>query len=126
MDETIRDAREKGFVTTLFGRRRYIPELKSTSRQTQQLGERLAVNTPIQGTAADIIKIAMIRIPPKLREAGLRAQMILQIHDELLFETPEGEVEQASQIAKTEMESVAGMTVPLKVDIKTGDNWKDV
>ena len=126
MDETIRQAKEKGFVTTIFGRRRYIPELSSSSRQTQQLGERLAVNTPIQGSAADIIKIAMIRIPPKLSEAGLEAQMILQIHDELLFECPENEIARLSTIVKKEMESVAEMSVPLKVDIKTGYNWKDI
>ncbi len=126
MDETIKAARERGYVTTLFGRRRYVPELKSSSRQTQQLGERIAVNTPIQGSAADIIKIAMIRIPPGLRKSNLRAKMILQIHDELLFEAPEDEVEQVKRIALEEMESVAKLSVPLKVDTRVGDNWKDV
>jgi DNA polymerase-1 len=126
MDETIEGARERGYVTTLFGRRRYVPELKSSSRQTQQLGERIAINTPIQGSAADIIKIAMIKIPPRLRESSLRSQMILQIHDELLCEAPEDEIDEVERIVVEKMESVVELSAPLKVDIRVGENWKDV
>ena len=93
LDTTIRDAKQNGYVTTLFGRRRFIPELSSSSAPVRNFGERTAVNTPIQGTAADLIKMAMIRISRRLSREGLHAKMILQVHDELVFEVPDNEVE---------------------------------
>jgi DNA polymerase-1 len=112
-------------VKTLFGRRRDIPELRSRKYQTRSLGERLAVNTPIQGTAADIIKIAMVRCDSLLSERGLRTRLVLTIHDELLFEGPEDEVDDAIELVKQEMESACELDPPLKVDVGVGDNWLD-
>src|SRR3712207_3647056 len=98
IDTTVAEATERGHVTTIFGRKRRIPELRSRKWQTRSLGERLAVNTPIQGSAADIIKVAMVRCEDALRDAGLSTRLVLQIHDELLFEAPEAEAEAASEI----------------------------
>jgi DNA polymerase I len=120
---TIAEASEAGYVKTLFGRRRDIPELRSRKYQTRSLGERLAVNTPIQGTAADIIKIAMVRCDSLLRARGLRTRLVLTIHDELLFEGPESEVAEATQLVRTEMEGAWELDPPLKVDIGVGGNW---
>jgi DNA polymerase I len=123
MDETVEQAKETGFVTTLFGRIRRIPELRARQRQTRLLGERLAVNMVIQGTAADIIKVAMVRATRALREAGLQTRLVLQIHDELLFEAPEAEVDQAGEIVKREMAAAFELDPPLGVDLGVGDNW---
>ena len=120
---TIAEASERGYVTTLLGRRREIPELGSRQFQTRSLGERLAVNTVIQGTAADIIKIAMVRCDARLREAGMRTRLVLTIHDELLFEGPAAEVEEAGRLVKAEMESAYLLDPPLKVDLGVGSNW---
>jgi DNA polymerase-1 len=120
---TITSATDEGYVTTLFGRMRRIPELRARQRQTRQLGERLAVNTVIQGTAADIIKVAMVRCWKALREAGLSTRLVLQIHDELLFEAPASEVEQASKIIHDEMVRAYELEPPLGVDVGVGDNW---
>ncbi|HYY74480.1 MAG TPA: DNA polymerase I, partial [Solirubrobacterales bacterium] len=120
---TITRATDDGYVTTLFGRIRRIPELRARQRQTRLLGERLAVNTVIQGTAADIIKVAMVRCWKALREAGLRTRLVLQIHDELLFEAPEGELERASAIVQAEMAGAFRLEPPLGVDLGVGDNW---
>jgi DNA polymerase-1 len=125
IDRTIVEATDRGYVTTLFGRRRDIPELRSRQFQTRSLGERLAVNTIIQGTAADIIKIAMVRADAALREAGLATRLVLTIHDELLFEGPAAEVERASELVKKEMESAFELDPPLVVDIGVGENWMD-
>jgi DNA polymerase-1 len=125
IDRTICEARELGFVSTLWGRRRAIPELKSSDQAVRQLGERLAVNTPIQGSAADLIKVAMIAIFRRLRSEGLRTRMILQIHDELLFEVPEVELDVAKRMATEEMERAAALRVPLKVDIGIGVSWAE-
>jgi DNA polymerase I len=122
---TIAEASERGYVTTLFGRRRDIPELRSRKYQTRSLGERLAVNTVIQGTAADIIKIAMVRADRRLRERGMRTRLVLTIHDELLFEGPEDEVEAATSLVREEMEGAFTLDPPLKVDVGVGDNWLD-
>jgi DNA polymerase-1 len=110
-------------VTTLFGRRRRIPELRSRKWGTRSLGERLAVNTPIQGSAADIIKVAMVRCRDALRDAGLETRLVLQIHDELLFEGPVAEVETATQIVVREMEGAYDLDPPLAVDAGSGENW---
>ena len=123
IDETIERAREEGHVTTLFGRIRRVPELRSRQRQTRLLGERLAVNMVIQGTAADIIKMAMVRCRDELRSAGLATKLVLQIHDELLFEGPEGEVDSACEIVRREMAGAFEMDPPLGVDLGVGENW---
>jgi DNA polymerase I len=120
---TITGATNDGYVTTLFGRIRRIPELRARQRQTRLLGERLAVSTVIQGTAADIIKVAMVRCWKALREAGLSTRLVLQIHDELLFEAPEQEIEQASAIVRREMAGAFPLDPPLGVDLGVGDNW---
>ena len=120
---TITSATDDGYVTTLFGRMRRIPELRARQRQTRQLGERLAVNTVIQGTAADIIKVAMVRSWKALREAGLSTRLVLQIHDELLFEAPEAEVERATKIIHDEMVRAFELEPPLGVDVGVGSNW---
>ena len=123
IDSTIEQANEQGYVSTLFGRRRRIPELRARQRQTRQLGERLAVNMVIQGTAADIIKIAMVRARDELRQAGLSTRLVLQIHDELLFEAPDDEVELATQIVRREMAESFELDPPLGVDVGVGQNW---
>lgn len=121
----IAEAKEKGVVTTIMGRTRPVPELKSQNRSIRQQGERLAVNSPIQGSAADIIKVAMINISRRLRKDNLRARMILQVHDELLFELPESELDAVSRMVKEEMEGAVTLSVPLKVDIGSGKNWAE-
>ena len=123
IEETIERAREEGHVTTLFGRIRRVPELRSRQFQTRSLGERLAVNMVIQGTAADIIKMAMVRARDELRAAGLSTRLVLQIHDELLFEGPEEEVAAASEIIEREMAGAFEMDPPLGVDVGAGKNW---
>ena len=123
IDETIEQARSDGHVTTLFGRIRRVPELRSRQFQTRTLGERLAVNMVIQGTAADIIKLAMVRARDELRDAGLATRLVLQIHDELLFEGPAEEAEAASPIVVREMEGAFVMDPPLEVDLGVGKNW---
>jgi DNA polymerase-1 len=123
IEQTIETAREEGHVTTLFGRIRRVPELRSRQFQTRSLGERLAVNMVIQGTAADIIKLAMVRARNELREAGLSTRLVLQIHDELLFEGPTEEVAAASEIMEREMAAAFEMDPPLEVDVGSGQNW---
>jgi DNA polymerase-1 len=125
IDRTIDQARTTGYVTTLLGRRRFIPELTSGTQAVRSFGERTAVNTPIQGTAADLIKLAMIRIHGVIRQRGLRARMILQVHDELIFEAPDGELSLMKELAKKEMEGVLELSVPIRVDTGTGKNWDE-
>jgi DNA polymerase-1 len=119
------EAKEKGYVKTLFGRKRPVPELNSHNKNIQQQGERLAVNSPIQGTAADIIKVAMIHIRENLHNLKLNARMILQVHDELLFEVPEPELKTVRDIVRNNMENVVMLSVPVKVDIGYGKNWAE-
>jgi len=118
-------AREKGYVTTLFQRRRYLPDIEHENRMIRAESERMAINTPIQGTAADLIKKAMIRIHERLGEEKLRSRLLLQVHDELLFEVLDEEITPVSLLVKEEMEGVHRLDVPLKVDIKTGRNWEE-
>jgi DNA polymerase I len=125
IDRTIAEATTDGYVSTLFGRIRRVPELRSGQFQTRSLGERLAVNMVIQGTAADIIKVAMVRCRDELRAAGLETRLVLQIHDELLFEGPEAEVERAAEIVRREMAVAFDMDPPLEVDVGSGENWLD-
>jgi DNA polymerase-1 len=123
IDETIASAEKQGYVTTLMGRRRNVPELRSGQRQRRLLGERLAVNTVIQGTAADIIKVAMVRAHRALAQEGLKTELVLQIHDELLFEGPAGEMDAASEIAEREMVGAFPLDPPLAVDVGVGADW---
>ncbi|UCD35357.1 MAG: DNA polymerase I [Nitrospiraceae bacterium] len=121
----IEDASENGFVTTILGRKRPVPELKSTNRNIRQFGERLATNTPIQGSAADIIKVAMLNIWNRLRKEDMKTRMLLQVHDELLLEVPEEEKEAAGKLVREEMERAVSLSVPLKVDMGIGKNWAE-
>ncbi|OPY71532.1 MAG: DNA polymerase I, thermostable [Syntrophorhabdus sp. PtaU1.Bin058] len=123
MDRTINEARVNGYVRTLFNRMRYIPEIKNADANIRSLGERAAMNTPIQGTAADIIKMAMINIHRKINEQGLSSKLILQIHDELLFEVRVEETAEMEKLVREEMERVVTLSVPLKVSIGKGDSW---
>ena len=123
MDTTIQNARENGYVTTIFQRRRYIPELAAKNFNLRSFGERAAMNAPIQGTAADIIKIAMVRVYDALREKCSEARLILQVHDELICEVPEQYAEKTAQILKEEMENAAELSVPLRADVKIGKSW---
>jgi DNA polymerase-1 len=123
MQSTIARATEEGHVTTLWGRRRQIPELRARNNQTRTLGERLAVNTVIQGSAADIIKLAMVRCHAALEDRGLQTRLILTIHDELLFEGPPGELAEARALVEREMVGVWEHDPPLAVDVGTGANW---
>lgn len=119
----VEDAKKNGYVTTMFHRRRPVPELASSNFMQRSFGERVAMNSPIQGTAADIIKIAMIRVWEALRQSGLRSKLILQVHDELLIETAEDEIEQVRQILVDNMKAAAKLKVTLEVDVHTGKNW---
>jgi DNA polymerase-1 len=123
LERTVAAGRERGFVQTLLGRRRYIPELRSGNPNLRGFAERMATNAPVQGTAADLIKIAMVRMAKALTESGLESRMLLQVHDELLFESPEAEVPRLEALARQVMESAMTLDVPLKVDIKTGVDW---
>jgi DNA polymerase-1 len=125
LDSMVDFARAHGYVQTIFGRRRYIPELRDRNFNIRAFGERTATNSPIQGSAADLIKIAMIRIHQRLRERPFRARMLLQVHDELVFETPLEELDALRAMVKEQMEKAAALAVPLVVDIGVGDNWLD-
>ncbi|MBR5509602.1 MAG: DNA polymerase I [Lachnospiraceae bacterium] len=123
LEELVSSAKELGYVSTMFGRRRPIPELKSSNFMQRSFGERVAMNSPIQGTAADIIKIAMVRVHDRLQEEGLRSRLILQVHDELLIEAYVEEVERVEQILAEEMQRAAVLEVPLEIDMHRGENW---
>ena len=125
MNRVVEQGREDGFVSTLYGRRRWLPELKSSNFNTRSFGERVALNMPIQGTAADIIKLAMIRVDSRLRAEGLEARLVLQVHDELIVECPKGEAEQVKALLQEEMEGVAALAVPLIADAKAGRTWAE-
>ncbi len=125
MDKNVEFAKEHGYVTTLTGRKRIIPELTSSNYNTRQFGERAAMNMPLQGTSADIIKIAMINVAKSIKEHGLKSKLILQVHDELVIEAPMEEQQIASQILKDEMENAVHLLVPLTVEVKVGTNWYD-
>ena len=125
IEATIAKVREAGYAETLYGRRRPIPDMTSKNPNVRGFAERTAVNTPLQGTAADLIKVAMIQIHDELRTAGMEAKMILQVHDELVFESPAGEVERLRAMVKRVMEGVKQLAVPLVVEVGEGDNWRD-
>ena len=123
LDGLVAEGKEKGYVTTMFGRRRPIPELKSGNFMQRSFGERVAMNSPIQGTAADIIKIAMNRVYKRIRQEGLKSRLVLQVHDELLIETKKDELEIVSRILEEEMKGAANLSVELEVDMHEGGNW---
>lgn len=125
MNQIIESAKECGYITTVLGRRRYIPELSASSHQLRMFGERVAMNAPIQGSAADIIKIAMVNVDRRLAESGLSARLVLQVHDELIVESPEDEKDAAAAILKEEMEKAYKLSVPLIVDMNSGKSWYD-
>ena len=123
IDKTIEEARARGYVTTLMNRRRYLPELQSGNRRMREFAERTAINTPIQGSAADLIKVAMIRIHEEFKHRGFRAMMIMQVHDELVFEVPESELEAVRKVVVRNMEGALKLRVPIRVDVGVGKNW---
>ena len=123
MHNIVEQAKQDGYVTTLFGRRRELPELKSSNFNIRSFGERVALNTPIQGTAADIIKLAMLRVDAALKKQKLKARLVLQVHDELIVECPVKEAEQVKKIVTAEMENVAQLRVPLLAEAKVGASW---
>lgn len=125
IDKVVTEAHDNGYVVTKFGRRRDLPEIRSTNFQRRSLAERMAMNTPIQGTAADIIKLAMIRTYKALQEAGLKSRMLLQVHDELVLEVPQEELPQVKDLLKQSMEQAAELQVPLTIDINAGKNWAE-
>lgn len=123
MEDIKAQARRDGYVTTLLGRRRYLPEIHASNFNLRSFAERTAMNTPIQGTAADIIKLAMVRLDERMREAGVASRMLLQVHDELVFEVPPDELEMMRALVRETMEGAMALDVPLKVDVSSGDNW---
>ena len=125
MDTAAADGAENGYALTLMGRRRYLPELQSANAMVREFGKRAAMNTPVQGTAADIIKLAMVRVHEALRREGLKSRLILQVHDELLLECPPEEAAQAARILQEAMESVITLSVPLSAEVHQGDNWAE-
>ena len=123
MEDTKQFAKDHGYVKTLFGRRRDLPEMSATNRITKAFGERVAMNTPIQGTAADIIKIAMVRVYRRLQAEGLKSRLILQVHDELIVETTPDEIDTVKALVQQEMSGAAELSVPLVVDVGVGKTW---
>ena len=123
MDRTVDNAMKTGTVTTMFGRRRRIPELMSSNKMMQAAGKRIAMNTPVQGTAADLIKIAMINVYERLKAEKLDARLILQVHDELILESSTKDADRAAEILREEMQNVYDMKVPLAVDVHCGESW---
>ena len=123
LEEVVEDAKKNGYTTTLFGRRRYIPELSAQNGNLRAFGKRVAMNAPIQGTAADIMKLAMLAVDEGLKSAGLDAKIVMQVHDELVIEVKDSEIELCRKIVKKKMESVADLSVPLTVDVTVGKNW---
>ena len=123
MEEIVKIAKKDGYVTTILGRKRYIPEINSKNFNIRSFGERIALNTPIQGSAADIIKLAMIKVYERLKEEKVNAKLILQIHDELIIECDEKEKDIVKNILKESMENVYKLDLPLKVDVCEGRNW---
>ena len=125
MDGVVEQGKSQGYVSTLYGRRRWLPELKSSNFNTRSFGERVALNMPIQGTAADIIKLAMIRVEHRLAQEGLQAQLVLQVHDELIVECPQAEADTVARLLTQEMEGVAQLAVPLTAEAKVGQTWAE-
>jgi DNA polymerase-1 len=125
MDRTVAEAKERGYTTTLLGRRRRIPELASDNFRIRQMGERMAQNAPVQGSAADVFKLAMVHLARALDAEGLESRMVLTVHDELVLEVPDAEREDAERVTRAAMEGAADLRVPLVVDVGYGANWAD-
>jgi DNA polymerase-1 len=123
MDEVLEGGRSHGYVETILGRRRYVPDLSSRNHNLRQGAERIAVNTPIQGSAADLIKLAMLKLQASLKAAKLQTRILLQVHDELVLEAPDGELEAAQTIVRHDMENALALRVPLKVSVSVGQDW---
>ena len=123
MDSITAFAKENGYVTTLYNRKRLLPEVNNSNKNVQAAGIRMAMNTPIQGTSADIIKIAMVKVYNRLKAEGMKSQLVLQVHDELIVEAPLEEMEKASAILSQEMQNAAQLSIPLKADVNSGENW---
>jgi DNA polymerase-1 len=126
LDSTVADAKEKGYAETILGRKRAIPEITASSYMVRQLGERLAMNTPIQGSAADIMKLAMIRVYRALMSSGLDARVILQVHDELIVRVHQDEADAVAELLREEMEAAYKLAVPLTVDVNRAETWYDL
>ncbi len=126
LDSTKEQARTTGYVQTLLGRRRFIPDINSSNRQVRESAERMAINMPVQGTSADIIKVAMINLYREMAERWLKSQMLLQVHDELVFEVPEEEMAAMRKLVSGIMSAAVSLSIPLKVDIKEGKNWGEM
>jgi DNA polymerase-1 len=126
MEQIVKQASRNGYVRTIIGRIRYIPELRSKNAQVRKAGERMALNTPVQGSSADIIKIAMTNIYNEIKLKGYKSLMLLQVHDDMLFEVPVGESENMISVIKNKMENPLHLSVPIVVDIKTGRNWGEM
>jgi DNA polymerase-1 len=126
LDGILVEAKKNGYVTTIYNRRRYLPDITSTNRAARQFAERTAVNTPIQGTAADLIKIAMNRIYRRIRDENLKTKLIMQVHDELVLEAPAEETKKVEHMVQDEMEGVIDMVIPLKVFVSKGKNWGEI
>ncbi|MBM3240987.1 DNA polymerase I, partial [Candidatus Poribacteria bacterium] len=122
-DRTIQEATKKGYVTTLMGRRRYVPEIHANDRNTREFGKRIAINTPVQGSSADLIKVAMLKVADYLESTNKQTRMVLQVHDELVFEAPKDELEEIAEALRRIMETALPIDVPIKVDINVGQNW---
>jgi DNA polymerase-1 len=123
MRSTIEKCRENGYVETMLGRRRAIPDIDNKNRQLREFAERTAINTPVQGTAADMIKLAMIAVAKRLKAENFSALMLLQVHDELIFETPESELEKLTQMIRDEMQNALPLSIPVAVEVGIGSNW---
>ena len=123
MKNIVEEAKKTGEVRTIFNRKREIEELKNTNYMIRQMGERMALNTPIQGTAADILKMAMVKLHNILKEKKLKTKMLLQVHDELIFDVPEDEIDEVKDIVRDTMENIYKLDVPLKVEINYGKDW---
>ena len=123
MDQAVKAGYEKGYAVTMMGRRRQLPELKVSNANVRNFGERAAMNTPVQGTAADIIKLAMVRVHDALKKEGLKARLILQVHDELIIEAPREEQDRVAAILQSCMEQVQQLQVPLVAEVKMGESW---
>ena len=123
MDNIVQTARTQGYVSTLMGRRRYLPDIRNSNFNLRSFAERTAINMPIQGTAADIMKLAMIKVAAELKKQGLKTRILLQVHDELVLEVPETEKEIAAQLVRQAMESAVQLDIPLAADVKFGRNW---
>ena len=125
LEKVVEEATENGYTTTLYGRRRYIPELRMQNFNLRSFGKRIAMNAPIQGTAADIIKVAMIRVHSRLIKEGLDARLVMQVHDELIVEAPQAEEALVRTILREEMENAITLSIPLTVEVTSGKNWLD-